>query len=338
MPERYSFDSNDEPLVTAATILLRKVAESKLPPAKLVSAAKLQHVFSYLPRATSDLNVSVSVISPRRKFKEIETWHYWEVAIEGEQLSISSGGHYYDPSTGGDSFTTMSWTAVPDQPSAFDDYRRSLWMVPDVQSFSDGVAGIDLGSGAYRIEIVDSDNSLLFDEDANGQQAVKESNDDTLLKSRPRPDLVSAAMSTQGGQIPVEDDSTFRLTPEAGDYLLEIRCTDPLCEPPQFTIADFWEFREGDKLLITNRVDDYPAPVEQMEEGGPILWKALPGDRLAWVGWRTHKPTLVALFNCFRKGYVYGEPGEPTLESVMRFGTPILRRRSQNSPPLPENI
>src|SRR5215831_17022451 len=75
-----------------------------------------------------------------------------------------------------------------------------------------------------------------------------------------------------------------------------------------------------------------------MEEGGPILWKALPGDRLAWVGWRTHKPTLVALFNCFRKGYVYGEPGEPTLESVMRFGTPILRRRSQNSPPLPENI
>ena len=120
----------------------------------------------------------------------------------------------------------------------------------------------------------------------------------------------------------MEDDSTFRLTPEAGDYLLEIRCTDPLCEPPQFTIADFWEFREGDKLLITNRVDDYPAPVEQMEEGGPILWKALPGDRLAWVGWRTHKPTLVALFNCFREVYVYGEPGEPTLESVMRFGTP----------------
>ena len=64
------------------------------------------------------------------------------------------------------------------------------------------------------------------------------------------------------------------------------------------------------------------APVEQMEEGGPILWKALPVDRLAWVGWRTHKPTLVALFNCFREVYVYGEPGEPTLESVMRFGTP----------------
>src|SRR5215470_11224792 len=102
MPGRYSFDSNDEPLVRAATILLKKVAESKLPPAKLVSVAKLQHVLSYLPRATSDLNVSVSVIAPRRRFEEIETWHYREVAIEEEQLSISSGGHYYEPSTGGD--------------------------------------------------------------------------------------------------------------------------------------------------------------------------------------------------------------------------------------------
>jgi hypothetical protein len=50
--------------------------------------------------------------------------------------------------------------------------------------------------------------------------------------------------------------------------------------------------------------------------------EGLPGDRLAWVGWRTHKPTLVAQFTCFREGYVYGEPGKPALESVMRFGTP----------------
>ena len=120
----------------------------------------------------------------------------------------------------------------------------------------------------------------------------------------------------------MEDDSTFRLCPEAGDYLLWIRCTEPLCDSPQFTFTDFWEFREGDKLLITNRVDDYPATVEQMEEGGPNLWKALPGDRLAWVGWRAGRPTLVALFNCLREVYVYGEPGSATVDSITGFGAP----------------
>jgi hypothetical protein len=78
--------------------------------------------------------------------------------------------------------------------------------------------------------------------------------------------------------------------------------------------------------LITNREEDYPAPVEQMEEGGPALWKVRPGDRLTWVGWRRFeaesKPTLIALIDCSHQGYVYGEPAYPTLESVMSFGTP----------------
>lgn len=321
MPELYCFDSNDEPLVTAAAILLKKVAEAKLPPAKLVSVAKLQHVFSYFPRSTSDLNVTISVIGPRRKFEEIETWHYWEVAIEGEQLSISSGGHYYDPSTGGDSFTTMNWSVVPAQPSAFDDNRESLWMVPDVQSFPEGVSGIELGSGAYRIEIVDPDNSLLLDVDDNDQYTVKDSND-KFLESPPHPNLISAAMSAQGGQIPVEGDSTFRLTPNVGDYLLWIKCRNPWCNPPDFAIADFWEFREGDQFLITNCERDYPATVEQMEEGRSNLWKVLPGDRLAWVGWRAAGPTLLALFNCLCEGYVYGESTSATVDSFIAFGAP----------------
>ena len=59
---------------------------------------------------TPDLGVTVQVTGPRREFGEIETWHYWEVAVEGDRLSISSGGHFHQPSTGGDSFTTMNWT------------------------------------------------------------------------------------------------------------------------------------------------------------------------------------------------------------------------------------
>lgn len=180
MPERYCFDEYDHALLGAAAVLLKKVATAEtLRPAQLVSVAKLQHVLSRLPRVTPDLEVTVSVIGPRRKFGEVETWHYWDIVIEGEQLSISSGGHFYQPNTGGDSFTTMNWSAVPEEPAVFEDYRSTLGIVPDVQSFPEAVAGIDFPSGAYRIEITDPGNELLVededtDEDAQIDNALME--------------------------------------------------------------------------------------------------------------------------------------------------------------------
>jgi hypothetical protein len=153
------------------TVLLKKVAAATLRPAQMVSVAKLQHVFSRLPRVTRDLAVTASVIGPRRKFDEIETWHYWDIAIEGEQLSIGSGGHFYDPGTGGDSFTTMSWSATPGEPAVYDDYLESLWMVPDAQLFPEAVACIDFESRAYKIEIADSDNPLLGEEEESAEDA-----------------------------------------------------------------------------------------------------------------------------------------------------------------------
>jgi hypothetical protein len=328
MPECYRFNSQDRELLSAAAALLKEiVAFAKLCPAKLVSIAKVQNVLSRLPRVTADLDVTISVIGPRHNFDEVETWHYWDIAIESERLSISSGGHYYCPSTGGDSFTTMNWIAVPEKPAVCEDYRERLWMVPDVQSFPEGVAAIDFASSCYKIEISDPDNVLLSEnEECSDEQTADQVPSDDFTDRPPRPDLLSAAQSVQGGQITLEHDSTFRLRPNAGDYLLRIRCRDPWSTPPEFAIADFWEFRESDRLLITNREQDYPAPVEQMEEGGPNLWKALPGDRLAWVGWRLHStepdPTLIALINCLFEGYVYGEPVSPTLDSVLSFGAP----------------
>jgi hypothetical protein len=132
--------------------------------------------------------------------------------------------------------------------------------------------------------------------------------------------------SNRSPSITLERDTTFNLDPNAGDYLLCVRCANPWCKPPEFTIVDFCEFREGDRLLITNREENYPAPIEQLGKGGTSLWKVLPGDRLAWVGWRVYsaarKPTILALINCYHEGYVYGEPASPTLESVMSFGSP----------------
>ena len=104
MPEHYLFDEKDRALLTAAAVILKTIANADaLRPAELVSVAKLLHLLSHLTRVIHDLEVTVSVVGPRRKFGEIETWHYWDTGIEGEQIAISNGGHFDQPSTGGDS-------------------------------------------------------------------------------------------------------------------------------------------------------------------------------------------------------------------------------------------
>src|SRR5688500_7278875 len=106
----YLLGERDQDLLEAARALLAKVARaSSLRPAELVSVAKLQHVISRLPKVTYELEVSVQVSAPRRRFSEIETFHYWEVATMGGILRLMSGGSFYRPSTGGDSFTSMIW-------------------------------------------------------------------------------------------------------------------------------------------------------------------------------------------------------------------------------------
>lgn len=163
--ECYQFDAKDHVLLLAAEDLLKKAAAAEsTKAAELASIEKLQHVFSCLPRVTPGIDAKVSVASPNRKFGEIETRHWWDVAVEGERISISSGGHFYRPSTGGDSFSTMSWVAIPEVPTELEDYRESLRIVPDVRSFPDGVAEIDFAVGGYTVEVTDEDNPLLEDE------------------------------------------------------------------------------------------------------------------------------------------------------------------------------
>jgi hypothetical protein len=89
------------------------------------------------------------------------------LAVEPEKPnSGQSGGHHYYPSTGGDSFTTMHWRAVPEERAELDDYLAHLSIVPDAQSFAEATKTIGFASGGYRIEITDPDNDLLEEEDA----------------------------------------------------------------------------------------------------------------------------------------------------------------------------
>ncbi len=101
MSPAYEFDDSDWEILNAAKTLLNKIAAAETTtPAQMVSIAKLQHIFSVLPRATSDLDVTVSVKSRERAFGDKKTFHWWDVGIEDERLSISSAGHMYGPNGG----------------------------------------------------------------------------------------------------------------------------------------------------------------------------------------------------------------------------------------------
>ncbi|MGC9999898.1 MAG: hypothetical protein ABSE21_07335 [Bryobacteraceae bacterium] len=175
MSERYQFDVKDHALLQAAATLLKKViAAETTKPAELVSVAKLQHVLLRLPRVSSGVDLAVSVSSPRHKFGEIETWHWWRVAVDGTRLTISSGGHFYRSCTGGDTFRAMSWAAIPEAAAELDDYRESLWMVPDVRSFPEGVASIDFATGGYTVRVTDEDNPLLEEDEEVDEEEPEE--------------------------------------------------------------------------------------------------------------------------------------------------------------------
>ena len=162
MNRRYQFNPRDGKLLWAASILLRKVmASGKISPAKMVTLAKLQHVLTVLPRAIDSVTASVSVSSPRHSFGEVETHHWWEFSIEEERLKISCGGHFYRPSTGDDSFTTMVLEAIPELPTALEDYSELHHIVPDLCSFAEGVDKLNFSIGSYSLEVYDDDNALL---------------------------------------------------------------------------------------------------------------------------------------------------------------------------------
>jgi hypothetical protein len=190
MSQRYQFTPRDAELLWAATLLLRKVmASGKIRPAQMVTLGKLHHILTVLPRATESVTASVSVCSPNRKFGEIETFHWWEFKAEGEVLRITSGGYYSHPTTGGDTFSSMTWGVAPGLLAEFRDFSTSLNMVPDLRSFVDGVDSIDFKSAEYELVILDDDNPLLDEGGAaeeDNLDEVEEDREDEVADADPK--------------------------------------------------------------------------------------------------------------------------------------------------------
>ena len=199
----------------------------------------------------------------------------WSVHLDETELMWSAGGYVHGP-YGGDSFTSFQFSLLcgsEDTPIG----SVGTWLeLKEYLKMNINVLATDASDedfwerNAPHINQTTPEGSSRRDDvaepDGNDKQEAKPLLANHRTGSSPRPDLISAAMSAQGGQIPLEDKTTFHLGPRAGDFLLWVRCPNPSSDQPEFFVPDFWEFREGDRLLITNREEDYPASVEQMEE------------------------------------------------------------------------
>lgn len=176
--EKYIFNSVDRKLIAAAKLLLRKAAAwAELPPAQLITIAKLLHMLSRLPHVDPNLDAQISVSSPRKSFGEIKTFHWWDVIAENGILRLTSGGHFYQPSTGGDTFTSMIWEAHPGEETELQDFSENNSIVPDLQTYRDGVASVNFAGQGYSITVTDSDNSALDEMEEYSEEDATETED-----------------------------------------------------------------------------------------------------------------------------------------------------------------
>jgi hypothetical protein len=175
--DRYPLKHRDQRIVSASILLLNKLVQAPFTgPAQLVSVAKMLHVLRRLPEVTEGVNVRVSVVGPRRRFEDREIYHWWDIGIEDGLIEISSGGHFYQESTGGDTFTCMQWSAEPGGETNYNDYLNHLRIVDDAQPFDREVNFLDLSQPGYSLEVTDEDNSLLDEELGDKEEELPPSN------------------------------------------------------------------------------------------------------------------------------------------------------------------
>ena len=148
--QQYVLSRDDDGIVSATKALLWTIARSEfVAPHQLEAIARALQVFEALPAAVSARHIEVQVTGPRRTFGSHKIFHWWNVEINGVDLSVTSQGHFYRPETGGDTFTSMAWRASPGLAAEYGDYLDSIALVDDAQSFRSEVEAIDLSVGGY---------------------------------------------------------------------------------------------------------------------------------------------------------------------------------------------
>lgn len=176
----YIFSPDDFVIVSATKELLWKIVRSKLPTAKqLEIIAQALQVFEALPSEIWDFEIKIELTGPRRTFGSHEIYHWWHVEIEHGYVAVTSGGHFYRPSTGGDTFSSLIWKAAPVFATEHHDYFNDLSLVDDVQPFPQQVEGLDFSHLKYTLEVYENGEDVFYDNDEDGEDDENEDEDDS---------------------------------------------------------------------------------------------------------------------------------------------------------------
>ena len=178
--EDYWLASRDIEVVASTVELLEKIRRADFTqPAELVTVATALHIFRRLPRASaSDVELDLSLSGPKKRFGAIEVLHHWSVHVSAGRVSVISGGGYYDPATGSDSFTCLMWSAAPGAETSYEDWLHLHWMVPDGLPFPEEVARLDLNQPGFVLDDVYHTGNLLLDEREEYVESAPEYDDE----------------------------------------------------------------------------------------------------------------------------------------------------------------
>ena len=153
--ELYLLNDRDRSILGSTIILLMKIVRwSLIDPKQVETVAEVIELLDRFPSVGAEADITVQLSGPRRWYGEHEIWHWWEVNIEERVIHVSSGGHFYRKSTGGDTFTCMNWSIEPGRKADLNEYWESHLIVDDVMAFEPEVAQIDLSELKYSLTVM----------------------------------------------------------------------------------------------------------------------------------------------------------------------------------------
>ena len=157
--DQYDFIPSESSIVLAAKLMVWKLASSSIldTPQKRIVIGKIFGVLQRLPNVTLGEYLRLDLTGPHRNFGKHEIYHFWTIELHDDgALRISSGGHFYRPETGGDTFSCMSWEVAPRLQPIYEDYLDSLRIVDDADTFEKEIRRMKINEGGYEIVVEDS--------------------------------------------------------------------------------------------------------------------------------------------------------------------------------------